>query len=648
MTEIERSPQQPDVHPEARAFVDTSAQFALQVLGYGGSPRVVFGDAWQCDIRPDSATIIIDQKSFGDESYKPAWRMRAFQHEVDAHYAKAKLQPESAEWDIVWGKEHPAGELFLNIMADIAGNREITSKDPSARADWDDFYGSKLFPENDYRFKVDKETGLPTESKIPRHIQMMYSMIREKMVPGEICEVDPEVREVLDGLTAFNGDFDLLNYVTQPYKTPTEYLSRMEQMRMWRNAIWPKYLELYEADKEDRQSDPQNGQPNTSGQDGDSTPQGFQEYYEEYTNDRHPGGTPNKSENGNGGEVQKAMDAIMQTAPSPGNGQTENNQAGQQPKSNQSKIADRAVKPENSQPGRSSKEKQFNAISAFAIKEGVKPEELQNYLALQRRVQAVIGQMHGVFEQFINERAGLKWRLSHQHAEGVLLDPDNLARTIIQMSTGREDDAKPYMDYERLEKNREMSGKLDLWLAVDCSGSMQGTKARVAAESAVAVLEGLDDFNQMVQETSKSLGYELDYDARTAVVTFGDDARVTKPLGLTLTTKERMQAIDGIQNPSSSDTRDYLALNKVLDFYSSEPSADRKKIVVVLTDGKSGSVGKLGEMLASLKQVPNLGVYAIGIEDDSAEINYAPNGKTIQNVNELPDTLSTMVTRFFR
>lgn len=112
MTDIEKSPQQPDIHPEARVFVDTSAQFALQVLGYGGSPRVEFGDKWACDIRPDNSTIVIDQKSFGDETYKPAWRMRAFQHEVDAHYAKARLQPESAEWDLAWGKEHDGGSFL--------------------------------------------------------------------------------------------------------------------------------------------------------------------------------------------------------------------------------------------------------------------------------------------------------------------------------------------------------------------------------------------------------------------------------------------------------------------------------------------------------------------------------------------------------
>ena len=129
---------------------------------------------------------------------------------------------------------------------------------------------------------------------------------------------------------------------------------------------------------------------------------------------------------------------------------------------------------------------------------------------------------------------------------------------------------------------------------------------------------------------------------------FGDDAQITKPLGLTLTTKERIQAVRGIQNPSSSSTCDYLALGKVLDFYNSEPSTDRKKIVIVLTDGKSSDSSELSQVQLLLGQIPNLGVYAIGIEDDSAETNYTPHGKTIQKVDELPDTLSAMVTRFFR
>lgn len=642
MTEQPHNPEHSNIQPEVQDFVAYEAQSLLEALGYSGFPQVVFGNAWQCDIRPDNSTVMVDQRAFGDETYKPAWRGRAFQHEVDAHYAKAKLQPESAQWHTDWAQEHPAAPIFLNVLSDIAGNREIASKDPGARADWDDFYRSKLFPETDYRFELD-EHGQPTEKQRPRHIQMLYAMIREKMAPSEQCQVDPEVRTAIDELSHFNGDFNLLDFATQPFKSSTEYLTRMEQMRLWRNIVWPKYLELYEADLGDIQSSPQQGEYDAAGHGNFDSP--FDGQYAEYEQSRHPGGTPNKADDQQASaDIERALDAILSGAPKPSSSETISATV----KSDETSSDEQNTSERNDTDPAKHVSKPPTQLEIVAKENGIEPSELSNYLALQNRVRGIIGDMHKVFEQFINERVATKWQLSHQHAEGVLLDPDNLARTVIQMTTGNTEDMRPYMDYEQKEKEREMSGKFDFWLVVDCSGSMQGTKAYVAAESTVAVLEGLNDFNNMVAEQSRAVGYELDYDARTAVVTFGASAVTTKPLANSLTIPERVQAVTGIQQANGSSTADYLGLDNVLDEYRIRPELARKKVVVVLTDGQSSSISSLQERLVALRKIPNLSVYAIGIQDENAEVNYAPNGKTIQSVEALPDTLANMVTRFFR
>ena len=635
---------------EAKVFVDTTAQTALEALGYSGYPRVEFGNGWKCDIRPgEQTTVIVDKESFGDETYKPEWRIRAFQHEIDAHYAKSKLQPESAQWHLDWNEEHEAAPLFLNILSDIAGNREIASKDAGARADWDDFYRSRLFPESDYRFKLDKETRQQTDQLMPRHIQLLYAMIREKMVPNEECTIDPDARAVLDQLGKFNGDFDIINFSTQPFKSQTEYLTRMEQMRIWRNVIWPRYLELYEADLIDRTPESTDGnQTQKSSDEGDAGNSQFQDDYSDYEENRHPGGKPNKASDDPSvsDQIKNAMDMIVGGAPKqPG----ETSDIRSNLRNPGSKVTDKKTdKPSSESADSPDKTKKPSALEQFAHEKGVDRNDLQTYLNLQRKVTSIIGDMHGVFEQFINERTTSKWRLSHQHAEGVLLDPDNLARTVIQMTTGNTEDMRPYMDYEQKEKEREMSGKLDFWLVMDCSGSMGAdNKSRVAAESAVAVLEGLNDFNNTVTEQSRSLGYELDYDARTGVVAFGDEAVITKPLGKSLTVKERVNSVKDVLAASLGGTNDYLGLDVIIEQYQNDPEPTRKKVIVVVTDGGTSNQAELTKRLQSLSLIPGLSVYAIGIQDTNAEVSYAPNGQTILDVRELPDTLSKMVTRLF-
>ena len=94
-------------------------------------------------------------------------------------------------------------------------------------------------------------------------------------------------------------------------------------------------------------------------------------------------------------------------------------------------------------------------------------------------------------------------------------------------------------------------------------------------------------------------------------------------------------------------TYDYYGLDEIIDYYATHPDTDRNKMVVVLTDGQSSNVTELQKRIATLRNVPKLGLHAIGIQDTHAETNYAPNGTTVKRVEELPATLANMVTRMF-
>jgi hypothetical protein len=247
--------------------------------------------------------------------------------------------------------------------------------------------------------------------------------------------------------------------------------------------------------------------------------------------------------------------------------------------------------------------------------------------------------MRQVFEQFINDRVTMRQQLLHRHPDGPVLDPDHLAQTMAQLKSDRiqNEDIPAFLEYGNKQAERELSGKLDFWLVVDNSPSMGGTKARMAARSAIAVLEGLDMFNELVKTESRQQGFELDYDARTGVIVFNSSFSVPKPLSLSLTTQERIAATTGIQQ-TRGGTDTTPALEYILDSYKTEPATDRKKVVVVLSDGKDPRAGQLATTVQSLRARGVL-VYPIYLQSEVVD----NQGVRIDNVNDLPEAFAQRV-----
>lgn len=620
----------PEQLAEAQEFVHTKANRAMTQLGYTGKPDIQFGDVW--GHHKITEEVIVDLNSFGDKSYKPEWRVLAFAHEIQAHHAPARREPESAVWSKRWEKEHPAAGIFLNILADIAGNREIVTKVPDSHEGWQDFYASKLFPETDYQAPNDKGQSLP------RHVQFLYAMLRETFVPDEQCVVAPEVRERLDALHDFKGSGqDLINYATQPFKTATEYLSRMDQMQLWRKGVWPEYLALYEEDLQDpnvQKQEPGQGQGQGSAQadqtpgEADSDP--FAEHYQDYEENHHPGKPSEPKDDSTDSQAQNeqaeaAIQAILNRNPET---------------ADKDKTVD-TIKPNPlHQPPQTAEQQRAAAVEAArAEAAGVEVDDYRQYQQELQKVLPLLQDMGQVFEQFINDRVTSKRQLMHRHPDGVVLDPDHLAQTVAQLRSGRTDDNEipAFLEYGTKQTERELSGKLDFWLVVDTSTSMRGTKAQLAAQGSIAVLEGLDMFNQRVQEESRAQGFELDYDARTGVIVFNDSFQVPKELGLSLTMKERVAATKNIQ-AASGGTNTTPALDHIITYYQTDPAADRKKVVVVLSDGEDPQANSLASAMANLRNQGVL-VYPIYLQSDVVD----SQGVRIDDVSTLPEAFAQRV-----
>jgi hypothetical protein len=652
---FKRPPHEADVaQQQAVEFVERQANDILIQLGYQGEPSVRFGTQWAWS--PDTHETIVDITAFGDETYKPEWRTLAFTHEIEAHHAPARKEPLSAEQDNTWGEEHPAAHFFTNVMADIAGNRSIISKVPDANAGWRDFYANKLFEPTDY-----SREGTPKGNRpIPRHIQFLYAMLRESFVPDETCTVDPEVRQALDSLHDFRGSGqDLIDYSTQPYKTPSTYLSRTEQMKLWRKGIWPTYLELYDQDKDDpeyqqQDSDQQSSgdqSPNqkqdrsdNSGNDGGNNEsdkqdwEQFAEDYEDYEENHHPGGSAKNDPDGQQAEAKQAViNEILGR-------ETD----GQESEAGHEQASPQAPQPAEQQPSlrATEAERARSQQAAMAKTAGV---SLEDYRAYQRQLDGalpIVQDMRRVFEQFINERITHKTTLQHRSTEGAVLDPDHLSQTYAQLKDPaiNNDEIPAFLEYGTSEAEREISGKIDWWLVSDISGTMQSYgRSGAAAKAALVLMEGLDMFNEMVREESAARGMELDYDARTAVVAFGSNSQVLKPLSNSLTTKERVEVTQTIRAAEGGRTMGSLGLEPIVQEYQARPAADRKKVVTFLTDGLDYNPS---ELVKRIKYLRGQGVLVYPIYIGTPVVD--PAGIRLDDVSQLPDILAGQVERSLR
>jgi len=579
----------------------------LNLLGYSGDFVIKPADA------PPSTSpseIAIPLEALGDESYKPQWRVLALAHEIEAHYAPARREPDVAAKEQVWSQEHPAAEFFLHVMADITGNRHISTKIPTTSQHWEDLYATKLMPETDYR--VDAE-GRPR----PRHVQFMQAMVRETFVPDQICEVAPEVRDRLGALHDFKGSGqDLIAYATQPFKTPTTYLSRTEQMQLWERGIWPAYLELYEQDLQAMQPSASSDRPDDAsgeGEDGlsDTAEQSFDDSYSEYEQQQEPSNTTTLDS-----DTRENLDAAL--------------------KDIVNDDSDQAF--------------QDQEAKALAIQEDIMsgrdpdkipstPEEnYKRYTSDLFEVRPIIDELYKVFKSRLTANESPKRQPRGRQLEGPRLDRRHLGSTMATlMGRGSLDNVPAYEAHRPIESQNESLGYQDFWLIADTSQSMaRSHKNEYAAKLEVVYLEAIDMLNEILAEYPGT-DSSPDRLARSGIITFAKAFTVVKPLGTDLSLTERTEAHASILEAWGRPTHISPALTHVFDYYQDNPTPDREKTIVLLTDDQQS----WSEVSGVTLQLRAAGITVIPLYVLCGGAD--PEGRRIDDVRELPGVMGELL-----
>lgn len=605
------TPEQEALLEERQSALDKAASFLrdqipalCQLTGMGVNVAVDKG--WATDLKTGSFTI--DPSFFIEKGYSADHCVFATLHELMAHVRDVKHDPVFAarQRAFIMGSKNPqerqARQIFNNILTDVHGNKQIMNMLPAMREVGADLYDNRLFP-------TERDSEPVDYTKEPMHLQFLYKIIRQEMIPGSETPVRQEVDEAIDQLRNFqDGQVDLISFLTDPNAKGSDgkKMSGNDRFDYWLTQIWPKYESLIELDKQeakDNQQDSDSPQNDTGEQDNNP----FSDAYTDYFDNKHPEPlSPEEHE-----KIHKTIE-----------------------KANQDKRRE-SVTPEQREYSR-----QREANRRYREQTGHSLREKEKYNSEVRRFHKQIGHMRQVFRSILDEVIATRRGLSRRpHQDGDVLDPNRLAQTVADIKSGVAPEA--FQRYEAIRGRTELGCKTDYFFVFDCSGSMAGKSAQSAASCAVIMLEGLASMERDIRKMEKEQNIDLsDLSVRTALYTFGSSSVCHKPLSSSLNDKQRLDTYAAITAADAGDTADYLALQEIAGLRRDH---DRQRIVIVVTDGESSDRNAAYAAINQLHRDQNTVVYGVSIGSIAAEQLYAPNAKFIDDPKDLPNILQSFI-----
>jgi hypothetical protein len=533
-------------------------------------------------------------------------------------------------------KTSKAFSLIDNCVADIREYRALIAKTNKGMEDVEErTFKQDLFAENDF-------------SKLPRHIQFSYALLRENRVVGEPCVVSPDVRQALDEVVKVKG---LMDIMTNP-ETPMSMRLRLQE-----KYLWPKVEALLEKDKEDKKKKKEEEQKNKE--------KGEKKEGEE----KEPTApSPSSAEEGEGGEEseEKGKDK-KEKIEGKGEGKEEDEETDPNkifadeyaeaekkfPEAMPIEEIEKAVKEwKEAQKGKDSKDK---ADEDYAQKIGVEKKDLQDYRKIVENLEKIVNpetdvgiieELKNLFSRIISKRLKIAQAPKYPVEEGdELVDP---AQLVADVRSGNLQ-PKVWEDTEIKEKKGDNFGEVEITLVCDRSVSMAGTKALEQRKSAVLVMEVLKEFAELCE--AEKINVDKPLDVKSEIYSFAgseEDKTPLKKMSAELGEAERINVLKKLSDVpgSTADFNCLEAININLDDKTKTKIkiGELKKIVIVFTDGGSDDPARVQGILKSLRDTGVI-VIGVGITAEGAPVlsTYAPNAQVVEDVSKLPVVLGELL-----
>ncbi|MCX6780830.1 MAG: VWA domain-containing protein, partial [Candidatus Magasanikbacteria bacterium] len=419
------------------------------------------------------------------------------------------------------------------------------------------------------------------------------------MLPNEPCIVSDEVREVLDRVQKQGGKTKLTDLITAVDESGEGVHQPADRFEIIQGLIEPAFLELFKKDVEDRKNQKQK--------------------------EKREKGEPGEPSNNEPFDDDPFEDAI----PDPIDFEDLEKEM--------KKITDAVAK------------KKADAIQKAL---GVSQEDYDAYKKDFKIVEKFIENLSKAFDAVIERRKTYQRKLRRPVVEGVVLSPARIATAVAEIKTGNMD-SRAMLDYEEREMIRTRPSDLEFTLVCDGSGSMKGNQKEIMQRRlAIMVTEALAAFQERIEKARRG-GDKISLDVSSEVRIFDNDDRVVKPLGVTLTHKERVAMHQQLrqlrENQSNNEVATFEGIrseqfNK--DRIEKLQKGDVKKVILFLTDGESDT-SAIQAQIASLERLAaggraadsdSLVIAGIGFEGgESVRTTYAPNGYYAESFDKISD-----------
>ena len=652
--------EEPTEHTEAVALVEKHRDFFEHYAGgkirIEAAPKSIPTFAFNLETN----TIYVNSMFYQKLGLSEEKTVFATLHEIEHFMEKLQILTEEGgekKFDkfLKRIKESKAFSLMDNCVADIRENRTVISKTNTGMADLEvKTYQEDLFAETDF-------------TKEPRHIQFSQAILRESRVPGELCQVSPDVRLALDEVAKVKG---LMDIMTNP-ETPMSIRLRLQD-----KYIWPKVEALLEKDIKDKKNKKQEEQDK---KDGEGEPGEKGEGKGEGKESTAP--NPSSSNEGKGTEKSK------KSQKGKGDGKKGEKKNGEKIKgegkgeekeeTDPNKIfADEYAKAEKKFPeavpveeiekafkewkeGQKEKKDPDAQDKEYAKKIGLGKEgykDLQKYRdvvsSLEKLVNpetdvSVLEELKNLFSRIISKRLKVAQTPKYPVEEGdELSDP---AQLVADVKSGNLQ-PKVWEDTEIKEKKGDRFGEVEITLVCDRSRSMtKGQKMTEQQKSAVLVMEVLKEFAELCE--AEKINIDKPLQVKSEIYSFAssqEDKTPLKKMSAELGESERISIMKKLYDLPGSTT-DFNCL-EAIDSNLDEKTkikikiGELKKIVIVFTDGGSDDPAKVQGVLKSLR---DSGVVAIGVGITSGGSpvlsTYAPNAMVVEEVQKLPIILGELL-----
>lgn len=479
--------------------------------------------------------------------------------------------------------------VFHGVLSSLAASRRAHAALPRWERVGQRVYRERLYPEEDYL-------------DYPLHLQFLYKVARQQMIPGSETLVAPGVDDLLAEFHDYLGTGrDLVAYSTQPARSATEQMSVAEQFSIWTRNIYPRWIDLIDRDlrgSSARATRRVSAGERTVATHAEESRADFADYYREHRARR-------EHRNRHHSEQEELRRAALRPS--------------RDEQSNPALLLDAQLR---AQTGHGEKERRHYAFEVHRYREQV-------------------DEIRGLYRELLHSHLYQRRVLRAGRTEGAVLSPERLAQTMIEMRTGVAE-PRAFSDYEAQPVPRDHAGRADYVFAFDRSGSMTGEKSVAATGAAIICLEAFAGMHRDAQELAARTGIDLDVDVRCAIFTFNDTVTAPKQLSAGLTLKERLDTISDLRAPGGGNA-DTHVLQAILDF---PPAPDRARTLVVVSDGEADDPELARSKVEQLRRA-GWRVYGISIGSEAAVELYAPHSRRVDDAALVPAVMRRLIEETF-